>query len=103
MSLQKELFSTTSIWHAAALSYCFGPETLAKVFITDRYKAEWSYAIPKFDAEATIEEYEKGELTLASAKSFVHEYNLLAQQQRKLVARGEDQWTSAAWQRGEVG
>jgi hypothetical protein len=103
MSVGKNLYTTTSIWHAAALAYCFGHESLAKVVITDRYKAEWSFAIPQFDAEATIDEYEKGELTLSSVKSFVHEYNLLAQQQRKLVARGEDQWTSAAWQRGEVG
>jgi hypothetical protein len=103
LSVGKSLYTTSNIWHAAALAFCFTHECLAKVVIIDKFKAEWSFAIPYHDAELTIAEYEKDELALSSARQFVHEYNLLAQRQRKMKARGEDQYVSEAWIRGDVG
>ena len=103
MTVGKSLYSTFSIWHASILHYLYGAESLAKVVAIDKFKSEWSFAVPVCDAEIDITAYEKGELTLSSAKAFVHSFNLLSQQQRKMKARGEDQYVSEAWIRGDVG
>jgi len=75
---------------------------LAKVIAIDKFKSEWSFAVPVCDAEIDITNYEKNDLTLY-AKAYVHSFNLLSQQQRQMKARGEDQFVSEAWIRGDVG
>ena len=68
MSVGKQLYSTRSIWHASILHYLYGAESLAKVIHIDKFKSEWSFAVPVCDAEIDIASYEKNELTLSSAK-----------------------------------
>jgi hypothetical protein len=103
MSVGKTLYTTSNIFHAACLHYLYGVDSLAKLIRIDNFKSEFSFAVPVCDAEIDIAAYEKDELTLSSAKAFVHSFNLLSQQQRRMRARNEDQWVSQAWVRGEVG
>ena len=63
MSVGKQLYSTCSIWHASILHYLYGAESLAKVIAIDKFKSEWSFAVPVCDAEIDIANYEKNELT----------------------------------------
>ena len=103
MSVGKQLYSTRSIWHASLLHYLYGAESLAKIIAIDKFKSEWSFAVPVCDAEIDISNYEKNELSLSDAKAYVHSFNLLSQQRRQMKARGEDQFVSEAWIRGDVG
>jgi len=107
MSVGRELFETSDVWTCSVLVYLYGIDSLAKIEdqeLTNRRRlTTHSLAVPSEDAKIVQQEYGSGQLALSDAKAFVAAYLQINSTQRRMRERGESQWVSERWVRGEVG
>jgi hypothetical protein len=101
-------FTTNSIWEAAVLVYLYGWDSLTQIEDeadgrSRKRMTTYSVAVPSEDAKLIITDYEsEAGLPLASAKAFVHAFNLVSQAQKAMRQRGESSWCSSRWIAGKV-
>jgi hypothetical protein len=89
---------TSDVFFATILKYL--GYTLLRVELQDERRATWIFDCASCDADILRESYDSGELALASAKVFVHEFNNLTRQQRDMRRNRQMSWASTEWING---